>query len=59
MITFSSGCQASALTEIVHLDGIFKLSSIHALVIFLIPWVRWIPWISIQFRENSIVSTYR
>ena len=34
---------------------IFKWSPVHASVICSIPWIRWIHWISIQFRENSVV----
>ena len=37
-------------------DRIFKLSPIHASVIYQIPWIRWIHWIPAPFRENSIVS---
>ena len=36
-------------------DRIFKLSSIHASVIYLIPWIRWIQWKFLSFRKNSIV----
>ena len=32
-----------------------KFSLIHALVIYQIPWICWIHWISDQFRENSII----
>ena len=32
-------------------DRIFKLSPIHALVIYQIPWIQWIP---VPFREKSI-----
>ena len=35
-------------------ERIFKLSPIHALVIYQIPWIRWIHQISDPFRENSI-----
>ena len=34
-------------------DRIFKLSPIHGSVIYLIPWIRWIQWIPVTFRENS------
>ena len=35
-------------------DRIFKLSPIHASVIYQIPWIPWIQWISLPLRENSI-----
>ena len=35
-------------------DRIFKLNPIQASVIYQIPWIRWIHWISDPFRENSI-----
>ena len=35
-------------------ERIFKLSPIHASVIYQIPWIRWIHWISDLFGENSI-----
>ena len=35
-------------------ERIFKLSPIHASVIYPIPWICWIHWISHLFRENSI-----
>ena len=35
-------------------DGIFKLSSIHASVIYQILLIRWIQWIPVPFRKNSI-----
>ena len=34
-------------------DGIFKLSPIHASVIYQIRWIQWIP---VPFRENSTVT---
>ena len=37
-------------------DRIFKLTRIHASVIYPIPWIRWIHWISVQLMENSNVS---
>ena len=37
-------------------DKIFKLSPIHASVIYQISWICWIHWIHVQFRENSNVK---
>ena len=37
-------------------DGIFKLTPIHASVIYQIPWIRWIHWKFCPFRKNSIVN---
>ena len=34
---------------------ILKFSLIHALVIYQIPWICWIHWISYPFSENSII----
>ena len=34
-------------------DRIFKLSSIHASVIYQIPWIRWIQWNPVVLRENK------
>ena len=36
-------------------DRIFKLSAIHASVIYQIPWIQWIP---VPFRENSIATLF-
>ena len=33
--------------------GIFKLGPIHASVIYQFPWIRWIHWNSVLFREKS------
>ena len=35
-------------------EKIFKLTTFHALVIFHIPWIRWIQRISVPFRETSV-----
>ena len=35
-------------------DRIFKLNPIYASVIYQIPWIRWIQWIPVPFRENSV-----
>ena len=35
---------------------IFRLSPIHASVIYQFPWIRWIHWNPVLFRENSIAS---
>ena len=34
-----------------------QLSPIHASVIYQIPWIRWIQWIPVPFRENSNVTS--
>ena len=49
-------CYHSASTTHVR-DKIFKFSSIHASVIYLIPWIRWIQWKFLSFRKNSIESS--
>ena len=36
-------------------DRIFTLSLIHASVIYQFPWIRWIQWIPVPFKENSII----
>ena len=36
-------------------ERVFKLNPIHASVIYQIPWISWIHWISDPFRENSNV----
>ena len=36
-------------------DRIFKLSPIHSSMIYQFPWIRWIHWIAVLFRKNSIV----
>ena len=38
-------------------ETIFKFTSIHASIIYHIPWIHWNHWISILFRENSIGCT--
>ena len=35
-------------------ERIFKLSPVHALVIYLIPWICWIHWISDPLRETPL-----
>ena len=34
-------------------EGIFKLTPLHVSVIYQIPWICWIHWISLQFWETS------
>ena len=53
--TFWPGCYNSTSKTHVR-DRIFKLSPIHASVIYQIPWIRWIQWIPVPFRKNSIVG---
>ena len=45
-------CYHSACTTHVR-DRIFKYSSIHASVIYLIPWIHWIQWKCLLYRKNS------
>ena len=47
-----TGCYHSASKTHVRYR-IFKLTPIHASVINQIPWICWIHWISVPFRENS------
>ena len=49
------GCCHSASKTHVR-DRIFKLSPIHASVIYQIPWIRWIRWIPVSFRETPLSS---
>ena len=51
------GCYHSASKTHVR-DRIFKLTPIHASVIYQIPWIRWIHWISIHFRGNSNICKW-
>ena len=37
-------------------DRIFKLTLIHASLIYQIPWIHWIHWVSVPFCKNSITT---